>query len=65
MNDYSDIINHKYTGVQHHSRIPLAERGAIMSAFDALTGLDDELSETARLAEEEVELRSSNSPLWL
>lgn len=52
MNDYSDIIDFPYDGVRSHPRTPVSDRGVIMSAFDALSGLGAEMDKTARLTEE-------------
>lgn len=53
MNEYDDIINLPYEGVRHHRRMARAERAVIMSAFDALTGLGNELANAAREVEEQ------------
>jgi len=51
-NLYDDIINLPHPDPKEHDRMPLQQRGALFSPFSALTGLDEELDETATLVNE-------------
>lgn len=49
MDSYADIMQHPRHKLQHHQPMRNSGRAAQFSAFAALTGFDEELSETARL----------------
>ncbi|MBQ6040708.1 MAG: hypothetical protein IJL32_08060 [Oscillospiraceae bacterium] len=49
MDSYADIMQHPRHMLQHHQPMRNSSRAAQFSAFAALTGFDEELSETARL----------------
>lgn len=49
MDSYADIMQHPRHMLQHHQPMRSSGRAAQFSAFAALTGFDEELSETARL----------------
>lgn len=49
--DYDDIINLEHPTSRKHKRMEIISRAAQFASFAALTGLDDEADETARLTE--------------
>ncbi len=51
MDDYTDILTHPRHSLQHHIPMKEESRAAQFSAFAALTGYDEEISETARLTD--------------
>ena len=51
MDDYTDILTHPRHSLQHHTPMKETARAAQFSAFAALTGYDEEISETARLTD--------------
>lgn len=53
---YDDIINLPHPTSARHPRMSLHDRAAQFSPFAALTGYDEAIKETARIAEEQVEL---------
>ena len=53
---YEDIINMPRPVSQKHAPMTLYSRAAQFAPFSALTGLDGEMEETARLTERRVEL---------
>ncbi|MCM1468356.1 MAG: hypothetical protein NC086_09425 [Alistipes sp.] len=50
---YDDIINLPRPVSKNHPQMPLLDRAAQFSPFSALSGYDDAIKETERLAEEE------------
>lgn len=56
MGKYDDIIDLPHHVSVRHPQMPMIDRAAQFSAFKALTGLEDELSETARVTDRKVEL---------
>lgn len=53
---YEDLINMPRPVSQKHAPMTLWNRAAQFAPFAALTGLDDEMAETARLTDEDREL---------
>lgn len=59
-NKYDDIINLPHHVSTNHKPMSLESRAAQFAPFSALTGYEDEISKTAKLAEEQVELKNIN-----
>ena len=57
MGKYDDIINLPHHISKKHPRLSMEQRAAQFAAFVALTGYEDEVEETVRLREEQIELR--------
>lgn len=53
---YDDIIDLPHYASTKHKPMSMQERAAQFSSFSALSGLDDELAETARLTDIKLEL---------
>lgn len=51
MDDFSDIINLPHHVSKTRRQMPVADRAAQFSAFEALTGFDEDIDETARLTD--------------
>ena len=67
MNRYSDIIDHPHYRSKKRPAMSMTNRAAQFSPFAALTGLDDAVCETARLAAEEYTGKSpfdADKDLW-
>lgn len=56
MGKYDDIINLPHHTSVRHPRMARLARAAQFAPFAALTGLDDEMDETARLTDQKIEL---------
>lgn len=56
MGKYDDIINLPHHNSVKHPRMARLARAAQFAPFAALTGLDDEMDETARLTDRKIEL---------
>ena len=56
MGAYDDIINLPHPTSARHPRMPLADRAAIFSPFQALVGHGAAIEETARLTDHKIEL---------
>ena len=56
MGAYDDIIHLPHPTSPRHPRMPMVDRAAQFSPFQALTGYGDAIQETARLTGEKVEL---------
>lgn len=56
MGKYDDIINLPHHISVRHPRMARLARAAQFAPFAALTGLDDEMDETARLTDQKIEL---------
>lgn len=56
MGKYDDIINLPHHTSMRHPRMQRLARAAQFAPFAALTGLDDEMDETARLTDQKIEL---------
>lgn len=59
MGQYDDIIDLPHHVSSAHARMPIANRAAQFSPFQALTGYEDAVDETARLTEQRIELDES------
>lgn len=53
---YADMLYLPHHRSTNHPHMSLNDRAAQFSSFDALTGFDDEVKETARLTENKIEL---------
>ena len=58
MEKYEDIINLPHHVSTKHPRLSMKQRAAQFAPFAALTGYEDEIKETVKLAEEEIELKN-------
>lgn len=58
-NDYDDIIDTEYPFKLKHVRMTTSDRVAQFSAFQALSGFEAAIQETARSTDEQVELDES------
>lgn len=56
MGKYDDIINLPHHISKKHPRLSIEQRAAQFAPFAALTGLSDEIKETARITESRIEL---------
>lgn len=56
MGAYDDIINLPHPTSPRHPRMPMIDRAAQFTPFQALTGYGDAIQETARITGEKVEL---------
>lgn len=56
MENYNDIINLPHYTSKKHKRMSLSSRAIQFAPFSALTGLDEQTNETARLTKEKHEL---------
>ncbi len=56
MSKYDDIINLEYHKSDKHPRMSIESRAAQFSSFAALTGYEDEIKETGRRVDREIEL---------
>ena len=54
-NNYDDIINLPHHVSKNHSQMSLEARAAQFAAFAALTGYDDKIKETEKIANEKFE----------
>ena len=56
-NEYKDIIDMKYPDPEIEADFPVSvKRAALFAPFDALTGYDDAVMETARITDYQIEL---------
>lgn len=53
---YDDIINLPHHISKKHKKMSIESRAAQFAPFAALTGFSDEIEETARITEEEIEI---------
>lgn len=56
MGKYDDIINLPHHISKKHPRLSIEQRAVQFAPFAALTGLSDEIKETARITESRIEL---------
>ena len=56
MGKYDDIIDLPHHVSGRHPQMSMTDRAAQFSAFKALTGLEDDLAETARVTDRRIEL---------
>ncbi|MCR5251166.1 MAG: hypothetical protein K6E50_11220 [Lachnospiraceae bacterium] len=63
MNEYADIIDHPHYRSKKRPAMSLHDRAAQFSPFAALTGFDDAVEETRKLAEEQLLLSESGIPV--
>ena len=54
MNNYDDILDFRYTGSEHHARMPREARAAQFAPFAAMVGHDAAIAEVGRLTEKRV-----------
>lgn len=62
-NTYDDIVNLPHPTSARHPRMPLADRAAIFSPFQALVGHGAAIEETARLTDQKIELAEEEKAL--
>ena len=60
---FADIIDHPHFSSTKRAHMSMASRAAQFAPFAALTGFDDEISETARLTDERHELTEDEAAL--
>ncbi|MBP0973906.1 MAG: hypothetical protein J5851_08380 [Oscillospiraceae bacterium] len=60
---FADIISHPHFSSTKRAHMSMASRAAQFAPFAALTGFDDEISETARLTDEQHELTEDEAAL--
>ena len=53
---YSDIINLEHPDPKNHPRMSIEKRAGIFAPFAALTGYEDDVKETGRETESEIEI---------
>lgn len=63
-NPYEDIIDLPHPTSARHPRMSMANRAAQFSPFAALSGYEDAVRETARLAEERMETLAHGPEEW-
>lgn len=63
MGTYDDIINLPHPTSAKHPRMPMIDRAAQFSPFQALTGYGAAIQETARLTDQRVELTEEEQAL--
>ena len=56
MNKYDDILDFRYTGSEHHARMPRESRAAQFAPFAAMVGHDAAIAEVERLTEKRATL---------
>ena len=60
---YADIIDHPHHQSETRAHMPLYDRAAQFSAFDALAGYSDMIAEEARVTEEMIDLDEDTKAL--
>ncbi len=63
MEAYDDIIHLPHPTSAKHPRMPMADRAAQFSPFQALTGYGAAIQETARLTDQKIELTEDEKAL--
>ena len=56
MKNYDDILDFRYTGSEHHARMPREARAAQFAPFAAMVGHDAAIAEVERVTEKRVSL---------
>lgn len=63
MSNYNDIIKHERYILKYHIPQPMQKRAVQFSPFAALTGFDEEIDETARITDIQVNLSEDDTVL--
>ena len=63
MSNYDDIIKHDRYMLKYHLPQPIQKRAVQFSPFAALTGFDEEIDETARITDTQINLSEDNAVL--
>lgn len=63
-NKYEDIINLSHHVSIKHIQMSLESRAAQFAPFSALTGYEDEILKTTKLAEDQVEIENTNEKIY-
>ena len=63
MSNYDDIIKHERYMLKYHIPQPMQKRAVQFSPFAALTGFDEEIDETARITDIQVNLSEDDAAL--
>ena len=63
MNNYDDIIKHDRYMLKYHLPQPIQKRAVQFSPFAALTGFDEEIDETARITDTQINLSEDDAVL--
>lgn len=61
MSNYDDIIKHDRYMLKYHLPQPMQKRAVQFSPFAALTGFDEEIDETARITDTQVNLSEDDA----
>ena len=62
MNDYSDMLDMPHHVSKRHPQMSLEKRAAQFAPFEALTGLEEKLDETARDNQQGIEDKEKGIP---
>ena len=63
MSNYDDIIKHDRYMLKYHLPQPMMKRAVQFSPFAALTGFDEEIDETARITDTQVNISEDDAAL--
>lgn len=63
MSNYDDIIKHDRYMLKYHFPQPIQKRAVQFSPFAALTGFDEEIDETARITDTQINLSEDDAVL--
>lgn len=63
MSNYDDIIKHDRYMLKYHLPQPIQKRAVQFSPFAALTGFDEEIDETARITDSQINLSEDDAVL--
>ena len=63
MSNYDDIIKHDRYMLKYHLPQPIQKRAVQFSPFAALTGFDEEIDETARITDTQINLSEDDAVL--
>lgn len=63
MSNYDDIIKHDRYMLKYHLPQPIQKRAVQFSPFAALTGFDEEIDETARITDTQINLSEDDTVL--
>lgn len=63
MSNYDDIIKHDRYMLKYHLPQPIQKRAVQFSPFAALTGFDEEIDETARITDTQINLYEDDAVL--
>ena len=63
MSNYDDIIKHDRYMLKYHLPQPIQKRAVQFSPFAALTGFDEEIDETARITDTQINISEDDAVL--